>query len=64
MLQVTSGCTACITRRDFLVGSIFDCPNHGSRFSSAGAVQNGPANSSLFSRTVVFDATAQTLLVS
>jgi cytochrome b6-f complex iron-sulfur subunit len=45
-------------------GQIFDCPNHGARFSSTGAVTNGPASRALASRTVVYDATAGTLVVS
>ncbi|MEP7002775.1 MAG: Rieske 2Fe-2S domain-containing protein [bacterium] len=45
-------------------GQIFGCPNHGARFSSTGAVKNGPASRALASRSVVFDATADTLVVS
>jgi cytochrome b6-f complex iron-sulfur subunit len=45
-------------------GQIFDCPNHGARFTSSGAVSNGPATRALASRTVVYDATAGTLVVS
>jgi len=45
-------------------GQIFNCPNHGARFSSTGAVTNGPANRPLAQRTVAYDATAQTLTIS
>ncbi|MEO5817928.1 MAG: Rieske 2Fe-2S domain-containing protein [Gemmatimonadaceae bacterium] len=45
-------------------GQIFDCPNHGARFSSNGNVTNGPATRALAQRTVVFDPTAQTLSIS
>ena len=47
-----------------IVGQTFDCPNHGARFNSTGAVTLGPANRALASRTVAFDATAGTLTVS
>jgi cytochrome b6-f complex iron-sulfur subunit len=45
-------------------GQIFDCPNHGARFSNSGAVTNGPATQALAQRLVSFDATAQTLTIS
>ncbi len=45
-------------------GQIFDCPNHGARFNSSGAVTLGPANRALASRTVVVDITAGTLVIS
>ena len=47
-----------------IVGQAFDCPNHGARFSSTGAVTLGPANRALESRTVVYDSTAGTLTIS
>lgn len=47
-----------------IVGQSFDCPNHGARFASNGNVTNGPATRALAQRTVVFDATNQTLTVS
>lgn len=47
-----------------IVGQSFDCPNHGARFNSTGAVTRGPANRALASRTVAYDATAGTLTVS
>jgi cytochrome b6-f complex iron-sulfur subunit len=45
-------------------GQIFDCPNHGARFSSSGAVTNGPATRALAQRTVAFDQSLQTLTIS
>ena len=45
-------------------GTIFDCPNHGARYNSSGAVTNGPATRALAQRTVAFDATLQMLTVS
>jgi len=45
-------------------GQIFNCPNHGARFSSTGAVTNGPANRPLAQRTVAYDQTLQTLTIS
>lgn len=45
-------------------GQIFSCPNHGARFSSTGAVTNGPATRSLAQLTVVYDATLGTITVS
>ncbi|MEO8619879.1 MAG: Rieske 2Fe-2S domain-containing protein [bacterium] len=45
-------------------GQIFDCPNHGARFNSTGAVTKGPASRALASRSVVYDATADTLVVT
>lgn len=45
-------------------GQIFNCPNHGARFSNTGAVTNGPANRPLAQRAVAFDAAAQTLTIS
>ncbi len=47
-----------------IVGQTFDCPNHGARFNSTGAVTLGPANRALASRTAAYDATAGTLTVS
>ena len=47
-----------------IVGQTFDCPNHGARFDSTGAVTLGPANRALASRTVAYDAAAGTLTVS
>jgi cytochrome b6-f complex iron-sulfur subunit len=47
-----------------IVGQIFDCPNHGARFSSTGAVTNGPATRALAQRTVVYDATLQAITIS
>ena len=47
-----------------IVGQIFDCPNHGARFTGTGAVSNGPATRALAQRTVVYDATLGTLTVS
>jgi cytochrome b6-f complex iron-sulfur subunit len=47
-----------------IIGQIFDCPNHGARFASNGAVTNGPATRPLASRTVVYDPTQQTLTIS
>ena len=44
--------------------TIFDCPNHGARFSSSGAVTNGPATRALAQRTVTVDAALQTLTVT
>ena len=45
-------------------GTIFNCPNHGARFNSSGAVTLGPANRALAQRTVAYDATAGTLSIS
>jgi cytochrome b6-f complex iron-sulfur subunit len=45
-------------------GTIFDCPNHGARFNSSGAVTSGPANRALAQRTVVYDPANQTLTIS
>ena len=45
-------------------GQIFDCPNHGARFSSTGAVTNGPASRALASRSIVYDPALGTLTVS
>ena len=47
-----------------IVGQTFDCPNHGARFNSTGAVTQGPADRALESRTVVYDASAGTLTIS
>lgn len=47
-----------------ITGTTFTCPNHGARFNSTGAVTLGPANRALAQRTVVYDATADTLTVS
>lgn len=45
-------------------GTTFDCPNHGARFNSSGAVTLGPANRALAQRAVVYDAATQTLTIS
>ena len=45
-------------------GQIFDCPNHGARYSSTGEVTRGPASRALASRSVTFDAALGTLSVS
>ena len=47
-----------------IIGQAFDCPNHGARFNSTGAVTLGPANRALTQRTVAYDATADTITVS
>ncbi len=47
-----------------IVGQIFDCPNHGARYDSTGAVTLGPATRALVSRTLVYDAAAATVTVS
>ena len=47
-----------------IVNKIFDCPNHGARFSSTGAVTLGPATRALASRGAVYDASADTLTIS
>ena len=47
-----------------IIGQAFDCPNHGARFNSTGAVTLGPANRALTQRTVAYDATTDTVTVS
>jgi cytochrome b6-f complex iron-sulfur subunit len=47
-----------------IIGQSFNCPNHGARFASNGAVTNGPATQALAHRTVTYDATLQTLTIS
>ena len=47
-----------------IIGQAFDCPNHGARFNSTGAVTLGPANRALTQRTVAYDATTDTITVS
>jgi len=42
-------------------GNTFVCPCHGSRFSTSGAVQNGPATRSLRSFATRFDGTTLTI---
>ena len=44
-----------------IVGQQFICPNHGSKFTSSGAVLNPPASQSLVSRTVSYDAAQLTV---
>jgi Rieske Fe-S protein len=39
----------------------FICPNHGSQFSTTGAVQNGPATSSLKKYAVSISGTTLTI---
>ena len=45
-------------------GQSFDCPNHGSRFNSAGAVTRGPADRALISHAVAYDAALGTLTIT
>jgi len=47
-----------------IIGTTFDCPNHGARFSSTGAVTLGPANRALAQRTLSYDAATDTITVS
>ena len=47
-----------------IAGTTFDCPNHGARFSSTGAVTLGPANRALAQRSLAYDATTDTITVS
>lgn len=47
-----------------IAGKTFDCPNHGARFNSTGAVTLGPANRALAQRTLAYDATTDTITVS
>lgn len=41
----------------------FRCPNHGSEFSSSGAVTNGPATAALKKYNTSFDETANTIRI-
>jgi len=47
-----------------VTGTQFLCPNHLSRFSSSGAVINGPAASPLVQLTSTYDVAAGTLTIS
>jgi cytochrome b6-f complex iron-sulfur subunit len=47
-----------------IAGQIFDCPNHGARFNSTGAVTLGPATRSLAQRTLAYDAMTDTITIS
>lgn len=47
-----------------IAGTIFNCPNHGARFNSTGAVTLGPANRALAQRTLAYDAATDTITVS
>jgi cytochrome b6-f complex iron-sulfur subunit len=58
MVCTHQGCSTSI------VGSNFDCPCHGSRFSGTGAVVRGPAESPLRTRPIVVDAQAGTITIA
>jgi cytochrome b6-f complex iron-sulfur subunit len=47
-----------------IAGQIFDCPNHGARFDSRGAVTLGPATRALATRALAYDAATDTITVS
>ena|SRR5436190_5073511 len=59
---LTSTCTHQTCTIIGFTGDAFVCPCHGSRFSTTGAVQNGPANRPLRSFATRFDGT--TLVIS
>lgn len=46
-----------------LVNNAFECPCHGSRFNSNGAVTTGPANSPLETLPTSYDAATDTLTI-
>ena len=62
-LALSMACTHEGTKT-FISGQTFDCPNHGARFNSTGAVTLGPANRALTQRTLAYDATTDTITVS
>ncbi len=47
-----------------IAGQIFDCPNHGARFDSSGAVTLGPATRALAQRALAYDAATDIITVS
>jgi len=47
-----------------IAGQIFDCPNHGARFDSSGAVTLGPATRALAQRALAYDVANDTIMVS
>ena len=63
VLALSMACTHEGTKVN-IIGSVFDCPNHGARFSSTGAVTLGPANRSLAQRALTYDAATDTITVS
>jgi cytochrome b6-f complex iron-sulfur subunit len=62
-LALAMGCTHEGTKVR-IEGQIFDCPNHGARFSSTGAVTLGPANRALTQRALGYDAATDTITIS
>ncbi len=62
-IAVSSACTHQGTTVAFQSNDTFRCPNHGSVFTTSGAVQTGPATQPLKKYNVSLDQTANTLRI-